>query len=54
MRFGAVVAFAVAATPFTLLGISSAFWALVAGLAGAAVADRAELLAYWRGGAAGG
>ena len=36
LRFGAVVAFVVAATPFSLLGITSAFWALVGGLGGVA------------------
>ena len=49
MRFGALTAFAVAATPFSILGITSAFWAILAGLAGALVAERDELFAYWRG-----
>ncbi len=33
MQFGALVAFVVATTPFAVLGITSAFWAIVAGLA---------------------
>lgn len=49
LRFGALVAFAVAATPFSILGITSAFWAILAGLAGALLAERKELFAYWRG-----
>lgn len=49
MRFGALTAFAVAATPFTILGISSAFWAILAGVGGSLLAERGELLAYWRG-----
>src|SRR6185436_15634127 len=49
LRFGAVVAFLVAATPFSILGITSAFWALVAGVAAALITDRAQMLTYWRG-----
>lgn len=49
LRFGALTAFAVAATPFSVFGISSAFWAILAGLAGSGLAERKELLAYWRG-----
>jgi len=49
MRFGALTAFAVAATPFSILGITSAFWAILAGVAGSLLAEREELLAYWRG-----
>ncbi|MDQ3809584.1 MAG: benzoate/H(+) symporter BenE family transporter, partial [Chloroflexota bacterium] len=49
LRFGAVVAFLVAATPFSIMGITSAFWALVAGLGAALVSDRAQLLTHWRG-----
>jgi benzoate membrane transport protein len=48
MRFGALVGFAVTATPFALFGITSAFWALIAGLAASAIAERRELLAFWR------
>jgi benzoate membrane transport protein len=49
LRFGALVSFLVAATPFSILGITSAFWALVAGLAAAFITDRAQLLAHWQG-----
>ncbi len=49
LRFGALTAFAVAPTPFSVFGISSAFWAILAGLAGSGLAERKELLAYWRG-----
>jgi benzoate membrane transport protein len=52
LRSGAVIAFVVAATPFSFLGITSAFWALLAGLAASAIAERAELLLHWRGGSA--
>lgn len=46
LRFGALVAFIVAATPMSLLGITSAFWAIVAGMAAAACVERRELAAY--------
>jgi benzoate membrane transport protein len=52
LRFGALAAFAVAATPFSIAGITSAFWAVVAGTLAALVVERTELLAYWRGAAA--
>lgn len=48
LRFGALVAFIVALTPFAVLGISSAFWSLVAGLVASALIERAELLKHWR------
>ncbi len=48
LRFGALVAFAVAATPFSFVGITSAFWAIVAGLVASVLAERRELLAYWQ------
>lgn len=48
LRFGALVAFAVAATPFSFAGISSAFWAVIAGFAVSALAERGEMRAYWR------
>jgi benzoate membrane transport protein len=47
-RFGALVAFIVAATPFALLGMTSAFWALLAGILAAGVAERRQLLTFWR------
>jgi benzoate membrane transport protein len=49
LRFSALVAFGVAATPFAILGITSAFWAIVAGLAVALLVERADLLAHWHG-----
>jgi benzoate membrane transport protein len=49
LRFGALVSFLVAATPFELFGITSAFWALVAGIVAAYVTDHAQLLTHWSG-----
>ena len=48
LRFGALVAFIVAVTPFAVLDISSAFWALLAGLVASALLERQELLRQWR------
>ena len=48
LRFGALAAFVVAATPFSVFGITSAFWAVLAGVAGSLVAERHELYEYWR------
>lgn len=48
LRFGAVVAFAVAATPFAFAGITSAFWAVIAGLITSLLAERAQIVAHWR------
>ncbi|MDA1022666.1 MAG: benzoate/H(+) symporter BenE family transporter [Proteobacteria bacterium] len=48
LRFGALAALAVAATPFSVFGITSAFWALIAGIAASLMAERKELFAYWR------
>jgi predicted benzoate:H+ symporter BenE len=48
LRFGALVAFVVSVTPFAILGISSAFWALAAGLGGSALLERGDLLKQWR------
>jgi benzoate membrane transport protein len=49
LRFGALVAFVVAATPFSVLGITSAFWAIVAGLAASAFTERGQLVEFWKG-----
>ena len=49
LRFGSLVAFAVAATPFAFLGITSAFWSVVVGLAAALLVEREQLLGHWRG-----
>jgi len=43
LRFGATVAFLVAATPFSVGGIPSAFWSLLAGLVASHLTERAEL-----------
>jgi benzoate membrane transport protein len=48
LRFGALVGFIVAATPFAVLGISSAFWAIVAGLAASWIVERKQLVDFWR------
>ncbi len=47
LRFGALVAFAVAATPFAFVGITSAFWAIVAGLLASLLVERRQLLNFW-------
>jgi len=48
LRIGAVVAFVVSATSFSLLGIGAGFWSLIAALLAALLAEREELFAYWR------
>ncbi|MGH7773843.1 MAG: benzoate/H(+) symporter BenE family transporter [Candidatus Binatia bacterium] len=48
LRFGALVAFAVAATPFSFVGITSAFWAILAGFAVSLLAEKGEVRAYWQ------
>ncbi|GAC1313984.1 MAG: hypothetical protein NVSMB2_02780 [Chloroflexota bacterium] len=53
LRFGAVIAFVVAATPLSFLGITSAFWALLAGVAASVMAEWGELLLHWSGDNAG-
>jgi benzoate membrane transport protein len=47
LRFGALVGFVVAATPFAILGITSAFWAIIAGLVASALVERQQLVDYW-------
>ena len=47
LRFGALVAFAVASTSFSFVGITSALWAVIAGLAASLIAERSELLTHW-------
>jgi benzoate membrane transport protein len=49
MRFGALVAFAVAATPFAVVGITSAFWAIIAGLLASLLAEPKQLFDFWAG-----
>lgn len=48
LRFGALMALVVAATPSSARGITSAFWALLAAIVAAVMAERHHLLAYWR------
>jgi benzoate membrane transport protein len=48
MRFGALVGFIVAATPFAILGITSAFWAIIAGVLASALAERQQLFDFWK------
>lgn len=47
MRFGALVGFVMAATPFAIFGITSTFWAIIAGVLASAVAERQQLLDFW-------
>lgn len=49
LKFGALVAFAVAVTPFSFAGITSAFWAVLAGFAVSVLAERSEMREYWLG-----
>jgi hypothetical protein len=44
-----MVAFVVAATPFTLAGLPAACWALIAALAASLATEDAELRRHWRG-----
>jgi benzoate membrane transport protein len=47
LRFGALTGFIVAATPFSVLGVSSPFWAIIAGVVASAVVERRQLLNAW-------
>lgn len=49
MRFGALVAFAVATTPFAVAGITSAFWAIIAGIAASLLAEPKQIVEFWAG-----
>jgi predicted benzoate:H+ symporter BenE len=42
------VAFGVDATPFAVADITSAFWAVLAGIAASAAAERRALFGVWR------
>ena len=42
-----MIAMVVAATPFTFLGVTSAFWALVAALGVSYLVECNELVAFW-------
>ena len=48
LRFGALIAFGIAATRFTLLGITSAVWAIVGGLIASLASERSEILSHWK------
>jgi benzoate membrane transport protein len=48
LRVGPVVAFLAAATPFSAGGLTSAFWAVPLGLVASVVAERRDLLRFWR------
>lgn len=50
LRFGALVAFAVAATPLALVGITSALWSVVAGMTASLIAERSDLKVAWSAG----
>jgi benzoate membrane transport protein len=47
MPFGALVALVVAMTPFAVFGITSAFWAIIAGLVAALLVERRQLVEFW-------
>ncbi len=47
MPFGALVAFVVALTPFAIFGITSAFWAIIAGLVATLLVERMQLVEFW-------
>jgi benzoate membrane transport protein len=53
LRLGALVAFIVAATPFTVAGVGSSSWALLAGVAASLAAERGALVGALRPPAAG-
>jgi benzoate membrane transport protein len=48
MQFGALVALVVAVTPFAVFGITSAFWAIIAGLLASLLVERRQLIGFWR------
>jgi len=50
LKFGALIAFGVAVTPFAIAGISSAFWAIIAGILASLFVERSQLLAVWKNG----
>ena len=48
MPFGALVALVVAMTPFAVFGITSAFWAIIAGLLASLLVERDHLIDFWK------
>ncbi|MFQ5682295.1 MAG: benzoate/H(+) symporter BenE family transporter [Candidatus Binatia bacterium] len=47
MQFGALVAFVIATTPFAVFGITSAFWAIIAGILASLLVERSEIIDFW-------
>jgi benzoate membrane transport protein len=47
MPFGALVAFAVATTPFAVAGITSAFWAIIVGLLASLLVEPKQIFEFW-------
>lgn len=47
LKFGGMVAFAVSTTPLAFAGITSAFWALLAGMVVALIVEWQDLRTYW-------
>jgi benzoate membrane transport protein len=47
MQFGALVAFVVAMTPFAVFGITSAFWAIIAGVLASLLVERSQHIDFW-------
>ena len=47
MRFGALVAFVVATTPFAVAGITSAFWAIIVGLLASLLVEPKQIFEFW-------
>jgi benzoate membrane transport protein len=45
---GAFFALAIAASPLTILGVGSAFWALVGGMLVSLLLERRPLMRLWR------
>jgi predicted benzoate:H+ symporter BenE len=43
-----LVALVVAVTPFAVFGITSAFWAIIAGLLASLLVERRQLIGFWR------
>ncbi len=48
LRFGPTIAFIVAVTPFSAIGLPSSCWALLLGVGASWLGERAELRACWR------
>jgi benzoate membrane transport protein len=48
LRFGAMVAFVIAATPFAYAGITSDFWAILAGFLASVIVERRQISEEWK------